>query len=296
MRNSFRKAFEKKWLNMKKLFLSLTFLMTIFFGFAQHDQKIYLLVRADDMGSFHAANIGCIQSYQVGIVRSIELMPVCSWFPEAVKILKENPGCDVGIHLTLTSEWSDVKWRPLTHCPNLVDKDGYFFPMVWKNNDFPPHSSISESNWELEEIEQELRAQIDLAMRNVSNITHLSIHMGFDKLDPKIGELVPKLAKEYGLDVDIEELQYFSGWGNNVPFEQRIDIFCENLEKLTAGKYLFVEHPAKNTEEMETVGHPGYQNVGEDRGWVTRVFTSEKVKRVIQKKGIELISYADLKK
>ncbi len=47
---------------------------------------------------------------------------------------------------------------------------------------------------------------------------------------------------------------------------------------------------------METVGHPGYQNVGEDRGWVTRVFTSEKVKRVIQKKGIELISYADLKK
>ena len=52
---------------MKKLFLSLTFLMTIFFGFAQHDQKIYFLVRADDMGSFHAANIGCIQSYHEGL-------------------------------------------------------------------------------------------------------------------------------------------------------------------------------------------------------------------------------------
>ena len=133
-------------------------------------------------------------------------------FPEAVKILKENPGCDVGIHLTLTSEWSDVKWRPLTHCPNLVDKDGYFSLWFGKIMTFLPHSSISESNWELEEIEQELRAQIDLAMRNVSNITHLSIHMGFDKLDPKIGNVVPKLAKRIWPRCRYRGTQYFSGW------------------------------------------------------------------------------------
>ncbi|MCW1735468.1 polysaccharide deacetylase family protein [Anaerorudis cellulosivorans] len=280
---------------MKKVFLSLIFLGIIFFGFAQQDQKICLLVRADDMGSFHAANVGCIQSYHEGIVRSIELMPVCSWFPEAVKILKENPGCDVGIHLTLTSEWSNVKWRPLTHCPSLVDQDGYFFPMVWKNENFPPCSSISESDWKLEEIEQELRAQIYLAMVHVPNISHYSIHMGFDGLDPKIGELVDKLAKEYGLEVNTEGLQYFVGWGKDIPIEQRIEQFCENLEKLLPGKYLFVEHPAEDTKEMETVGHPGYQNVGKDRGEVTRVFTSEKVKQVFQKKGIKLISYSDLK-
>lgn len=280
---------------MKKIFLSLIFLGTIFFGFAQRNQKIYLLVRADDMGSFHEANVACIQSYHAGIVRSIELMSVCPWFPEAVKMLKENPGCDVGIHLTLTSEWSNVKWRPLTHCPSLVDKDGYFFPMVWKNENFPHHSSISESDWKLEEIEQELRAQIDIAMAHVSNISHYSIHMGFDGLDPKIGDLVSKLAKEYGLEVNTEGLQYFVGWGKDIPIEQRIDKFCENLEKLLPGKYLFVEHPAENTKEMETVGHPGYQNVGKDRGEVTRVFTSEKVKQVIRKKRIELISYSNLK-
>lgn len=281
---------------MKKVFLSLIFLGTIFFGFAQQDQKIYLLVRADDMGSFHAANVGCIQSYHEGIVRSIEVMPVCPWFPEAVKMLTENPGCDVGIHLALTSEWSNVKWRPLTHCPNLVDEDGYFFPMVWKNENFPPHSSISESNWKLEEIEQELRAQIDFSMKHVPNISHYSIHMGFDGLDPKIGELVAELAEEYGLEINTEELQYFPGWGKDVPIEQRIEQFCENLEKLLPGKYLFVEHPAVDTKEMETVDHPGYQNVDKDRGEVTRVFTSEKVKQVIRRKGIELISYADLKK
>jgi len=73
-------------------------------GTAQNDNTISLLVRADDIGSFHAANVGCIESYQNGIARSVELMPTCAWFPEAVKMLNENPGYDVGIHLLFTSE------------------------------------------------------------------------------------------------------------------------------------------------------------------------------------------------
>lgn len=263
--------------------------------FSQSDTSIYLLVRADDIGSFHAANLGCIESYQNGIARSVELMPVCAWFPEAVEMLNENPGYDVGIHLTLTSEWSSVKWRPLTHCPSLVDEDGYFFPMVWNNPNFPPNSSIQESDWKLEEIEQELRAQIELSLKHLPHISHLSTHMGFTSLDPKIGELVDKLTKEYDLKVNTEGLQRFQGWERDVPMEQRINKFCENLEKLTPGKYLFVEHPAVASDEMKTVGHVGYENVAEDREWVTRIFTSEKVKQTIQNKGIKLISYKDLK-
>lgn len=259
------------------------------------NNEIQLLVRADDIGSFHAANLGCIESYQNGIARSVELMPVCAWFPEAVQLLNENPGYDVGIHLTLTSEWSSVKWRPLTHCPSLVDEDGCFFPMVWKNPNFPAGTSISESDWKLEEIEQELRAQIELSLKHVPHISHLSNHMGFTMLDPKIDELVNKLTKEYKLEVNTEGLQRFPGWGRDVPMEQRIDKFCENLEKLTPGKYLFVEHPAVASDEMKTVGHVGYENVADDRAWVTRVFTSEKVKQTIQNKGIKLISYKDLK-
>ncbi|MCA1761336.1 MAG: hypothetical protein LC658_16320 [Bacteroidales bacterium] len=46
---------------------------------------------------------------------------------------------------------------------------------------------------------------------------------------------------------------------------------------------------------MKNVGHKGYENVGNDRDWVTRAFTSEKVKQTIQTKGIKLISYKDLK-
>lgn len=277
-----------------KLILSILCFMLSMQLYAQ--TEIRLLIRADDIGSFHAANVACIESYQEGIARSVELMVPCAWYPEAVKMLNENKGYDVGIHLVLTSEWSNVKWRPLTQCPSLVDKDGYFFPMVWKNGNFPPGSSISEARWKIEEVEKELRAQIELAIRQVPQVSHLSNHMGFTGLDPKLKELVEKLAKEYKLGTETNNLQRFAGWGREAKPEERIDKFCENLEKLEPGSYLFVEHPAHHTDEMLTVGHKGYENVATDREWVTRVFTSEKVKETIKKKGIKLISYADLRK
>ncbi|MCK4748086.1 MAG: ChbG/HpnK family deacetylase, partial [Bacteroidales bacterium] len=92
--------------------------------------EIRLLVRGDDIGSTHAANLGCIESYQQGIMRSVEIMVPCPWFPEAVSMLNKNPGLDVGIHITLTSEWENIKWGPLTHAPSISDEDGYFFPMI----------------------------------------------------------------------------------------------------------------------------------------------------------------------
>ena len=157
---------------------------------------IRLLVRADDMGSFHAANVACIESYKKGIVRSVELIVPGPWFPEAVKMLKENPGLDVGVHLTLTSEWDALKWAPKSHAPSLVDPNGYFFPMVWKNQRFPPRSSLQESAWTLADVERELRAQIETALRHVPRVSHLSSHMGFESIDSRIAELVEKLRKD----------------------------------------------------------------------------------------------------
>jgi hypothetical protein len=45
---------------------------------------------------------------------------------------------------------------------------------------------------------------------------------------------------------------------------------------------------------MRAIGHKGYENVASHRAGVTRAFTSDKVKQVIQRRGIQLISYADL--
>ena len=99
-----------------------------------------LAIRIDDLGAFHSVNEACIQTYQSGIARSVEVMPVAAWYPEAVRLLKENPGLDAGLHLVITSEWENVKWRPLTHCPSLTDENGYFYPMMGANPAYPGQS------------------------------------------------------------------------------------------------------------------------------------------------------------
>jgi hypothetical protein len=119
--------------------------------------------------------------------------------------------------------------------------------------------------------------------------------MGFTSLDKSIDEVVKKLAKEYDLFIDMSEVKRFSGWDRNSRLETRINQFCENIEKLTAGTYLFVEHPAKNFEEMKSIGHINNRDVAIQREWITRIFTSKKVKASIKKKGVKLISYGDYK-
>ena len=286
---------------MKRNILSAVLLNLIAItGFTQKfnpEEEVYLLVRGDDIGFSHAANVGCIESYQNGIMQSVELMPPCPWFPEAVKMLKDNPDLDVGIHLALTSEWDNMKWGPLTDAPSISDDDGYFYPMVWKREDFPPNTSLQEADWDIDEIEQELRAQIELALKYVPWATHAGIHMGAANLNDEISAVVAKLKKEYDLDIDMDpyDIKRFGGWGDASTLAERITNFAAALEQLEPGFYLFVDHPGIDTPEMQSIWHTGYENVAVDRDWVTKVFTSEKVKQVIKKNDINLISYKDLK-
>ena len=262
------------------------------------NRGVYLIIRGDDIGSSHAANVACIRSYKEGIVRTVELMAPCAWFPEAVKMLNENPGLDVGVHLVLTSEWENIKWRPLTYVPSLTDADGYFYPQIWQRKDFPAGTALKEANWKIEEIEKEMRAQIELAKRKVPHVSHLSNHMGCAGWDPKIREVYTRLAKEYNLDIEPSEygVKGFGRLKEAKTAEGRIKSFIENLEGLKPGTYLFVEHPGLDTAEMRAIGHKGYYNVAQDRDAVRKLFVSPRVKEAIDRLGIKLISYADLKK
>ncbi len=264
------------------------------------DKGIRLIIRGDDIGSSHAANIACISSYKQGIMKTVELMVPCGWFPEAVKLLNENPGLDVGVHIVLTSEWENIKWRPLTKARSLTDADGYFYPMIWQRKDFPSGTALKEADWKIEEIEKEMRAQIELARRKVPHVSHLTCHMGCSGWDPKVREVYLRLAKEYNLDISPSEYGV-KGLSGSSPrgvsgAEGRIQSFIESLERLEPGTYMFVEHPGLNTPEMRAIGHKGVYNVAQDRDAVRQLFVSTRVRKVIDKLGIKLISYADLKK
>jgi len=258
------------------------------------DHEIRLIVRADDIGSSHAANVGCIRSYRQGIARSVEVMVPCPWFNEAVKMLKENPGLDVGVHLTLTAEWEMVKWGPITHAPSLADRQGNFFPMTSQRKDFPPNTGFVNAEPKLPEVEKELRAQIELAVERIPQVSHLSCHMGTATATPELRALVERLSAEYKLPVRVEGAKRAGGFGGSKTTpEEKIDTLVKILEDLQPGLWVFVEHPGMDTPEMRAIGHRGYEHVAADRDGVTKAFTSEAVKRVIARRGIKLISYAD---
>ena len=171
-------------------------------GLAQ-DGEIRLLVRGDDMGVAQSVNEACIRSAREGIVRSVEVIVPGPWFLDAVRLLKENPGLDVGVHLALTSEWERVKWRPLTHAPSLVDADGYFRPMTSQRPDFPPDTGFIDANPKPEEVERELRAQIEMARRHLGErVSHVSTHMGTAVATPELRAITEKLAREFGLKLE----------------------------------------------------------------------------------------------
>jgi chitin disaccharide deacetylase len=266
---------------------------------AQDEKAIYLLIRGDDIGSSHSSNEACIRSYKEGIMQSVEIMAPCAWYPEAVRMLKENPGLDVGIHLTITSEWNEYKWRPLTCCPSLVDSNGYFYPMIWQRDDFPKGTALHDANWKIEEIEQEFRAQIDRVKRDLPWVSHMGCHMGCTSCDPQIAELEKKLALEYGLDINPDDygVEYTGLWSDkDSTAEMRIKSTLATLRKMKPGKYLFIDHPGMNTPEMKAIWHTGYYGVAADRDAVTQVYSSPEVKALVRALGIKLISYADLKK
>lgn len=287
---------SRSFISLFLLFFSVM-MLTFSSSCTAQNNGINLLIRADDIGSSHAANRACMDSYTDGIARSVEVMVACSWFPEAAEMLKQHPGYDVGVHLMLTSEWDYVKWRPLTHAPSLVDENGYFFPMIWPNDNYPPERTIRGADWKLEEIEQELRAQIELAMKHIPQITHVSTHMGFTSMDPAVEKLVNDLAREYGIYVDLSEhnFQYMPGWKSDQTLEEKIETFAQNIRNLEPGNYLFIEHPAYDEPEMRATNHKGNNDVAISRDHVTRIFTSEKVQQAIREKGVKLLGYGDFR-
>jgi CubicO group peptidase (beta-lactamase class C family)/predicted glycoside hydrolase/deacetylase ChbG (UPF0249 family) len=259
-----------------------------------------LIVRGDDMGFSHAANEALIKCYKEGIETSIEIIVPSPWYPEAIKMLQQNPAIDVGLHFAITAEWDGIKWRPLTAATSLRDENGYFFPMLFPNKNYPKNA-LQEQPYKLEEIEAELRAQITMARKHIPWLSHVSGHMGSTAFSPEVKAMVARVSKEMGIPmvdrdpINDHQIQYIGFDFRNKTTAQRIDGFIGMLDRLEDGKtYVFVEHPGLDTDELRAIHHIGYPDVAQGRQDVTTLFTSEKVKEAIARRGIQLVSYKEV--
>ena len=261
------------------------------------DGKVRLIIQGDDMGVGHGINVATIDAYRRGVLRSANVIVTGSWVPEAARLLNAHPEIDAGVHLALTSEWENVKWRPLTTAPSLVDAHGYFFPLVVPRPGYPAGSSMKDARLDHGEVERELRAEITLARTLIPHLTYTWEHMGFGMVAPEVRAIVQRLTREYGLVTPGPDtgVQYLRGvWERADTSAVRARKLAARLQALEPGTWLMVEHAATNTPEMQAFGHAGYEDVAADRQAVLDAWTSAEVRAAIDARGIELTSLRDV--
>jgi len=257
------------------------------------DDKVRLIVRADDFGFTHASNMALERLLSEGVITSASVIVNTGWLDETVEILKKHPEVSVGVHVCLNSEWVPYKWGPVLPAkdvPSLVDEWGHFFGT---------RKDLLAHNPNPDEAEREIRAQVDLAIRKGLKLSYMDHHMGMAVTTPQLRERFVKVAKEYGLGI--------SRWFGEVPGpivysappEKKTDVLVSGLEKLTKpGLYLIVCHTLVKTPEVEVLRDlnlTGPRNMADHRQAELDMLCSPRLKQVIQDKGIELIGYDTLR-
>ena len=155
---------------------------------------VVVILHVDDVGMSHSSNLGGIETVEKGVATSWSVMMPCAWVPEITKYLKQHPEVDSGLHLTLTSEWSLYRWLPVagkSKVPGLVDEEGCLWPSVMH---VATHATPDE-------IEVEIRAQIERAERLGIPITHLDSHMGTLFARPDYFERFANVGMEKGIPI-----------------------------------------------------------------------------------------------
>ncbi len=130
----------------------------------------YLIINADDFGMCHAANLAVFDLLERGCITSSTIMTPCSWAKEAAKWAGQHPAHAIGVHLTFTSEWGSYRWAPMNrqNTDSLRDAEGF---MYHESDEF-------EEKADLDEVEGEIRCQVENCKRYGLNPSHLDNHMG----------------------------------------------------------------------------------------------------------------------
>lgn len=273
---------------------------------------VLLIIHADDMGMCRSANEACMECLDKGIVTSASVMVPCPWFPQAAQYFRENPDADMGLHLTLTAEWKKYRWGPVaskSEVPGLLDEEGYFFHGV---------RSVAQSA-SPEEVEAEIRAQIEHALKNGMKPTHMDSHMGTIYARPDYWQAALKLSEEYdipfmnfsaskwmierarrdGIEFPTEAANALAARGiplidslpaiDDVPLEKTEDAYRELIANLEPGVHLLIIHPNVLTEESKAITGTHMK-----RNEEYKIFTNPETKTFIDEHNVKLIGWKDL--
>ncbi|MHA2366029.1 MAG: polysaccharide deacetylase family protein [Candidatus Hodarchaeales archaeon] len=280
-------------------------------GFDKNDRVV--ITHIDDMAVSHAINVAAFECLNFGIASCGSIITPAPWFMEVAQFCKNNNNIDVGIHLALTSEFSNCRWRPLSNSDpksGLIDEEGY----LWKT------SQKAITNIKKESAIIEMRSQIDFAIQNGIDVTHIDTHMGtvFNpkfiqeyinlaleyRLPPFLPRINKKILKNYGLGNQIE---FFNKWTKKIkdlpiPLidhfiidtfgeqENKVEYYISLIDSLKPGLTHLLFHPSVMTPESKALGK---NSLSRYRDY--QAFTDSILKEHIEAEGVEIIGYRQIR-
>lgn len=271
------------------------------------DAKL-LIVHADDLGMAHSVNAATIKAFETGLVNSGSIMVPCPWLSEIAAYARNNPQADLGLHLTLTSEWTTFRWGPVLpndRVKSLLDKDGYLRLT----------ETEAASNADPKEVELEINAQIEKARALGIRPTHLDSHMGTLYQNKALFEVFLRVARNHKLPVRIAKTWFARTdflpatlSADDVYIDRILDInpgvaandwakfYSDAIKNLQPGVTEVVIHLAYDDAEMRgaTFNHPDWGAAWRQRDF--DFFTSDAFRKLLQENQIKLITWRELGK
>lgn len=275
--------------------------------------QVVVILHVDDVGMSRPSNLGAIEAVEKGVATSWAVMMPCPWVPDIGHYLKQHPGIDSGLHLTLTSEWAPYRWGPVAgkaRVPGLVDPEG----CLWRN----VAGVITKAT--ADEIETEIRAQVDRAQTMGLPITHLDSHMGTLFARPDYFERFAKMGIEMKIPIlaigghathamqengdGLKKLHAWIPkiWNAGLPVlddlhtgsygwkpEEKPERLLALLKELKPGVTEILFHASRPTEDFPIITGSSESRFGD-----LKALIDPRVKTLVQERGIELTTWKEL--
>jgi len=265
-----------------------------------------LILHGDDLGVAHSVNIASLDAIDRGAISSASIMMPTPWVTEVAAYAKAHPDADLGLHLTLTSEWETYRWGSVAskdQVPSLLDADGTF------PSDVPPVAARAKPA----EVERELRAQVERALAMGIHPTHLDSHMGALFVTNDLIATYIKIAREYHLPFlamrgNPPGVTRVPLGPNDIVFDDVIvaspdvardhwkEFYLETIAKLKPGLNEIIVHLGHDDSELQavTVNHEPYGAAWRQRDY--DVVNSAEFRKALKDNNVIVIRYQDLQK
>ena len=276
------------------------------------DSKVVML-HADDIGMCSEANEAVIPYLLNDQIQSASAMVPCPWFNDIADWYKKHPEMDIGLHLTLTSEWKNYRWGPVSNpssVPELIDPEGYLWRRVIDVASRTPVAII----------EKEVRAQIERAYKRGIKPGHIDTHMGTLYSKVEYAEAFFNIAMEYGIPANVIEftpdrvqkfrkqgypitarliesgrkytlpkLDDFSSVPDGKNYQNKKETFFDLIQNLEPGITEIIFHPSINTEGLKKITNSWQQRV-----WEAKMFSDPEVIQFLKNEGIIFTNWKEM--